>query len=78
MNILRGICTAVLAVFLVGFGVCGAYGAFGGVASFFESSHEGRAFAPILLIAGLLGFAIAWGCWKAIASLWHKPEPPAE
>ena len=77
MNVLRGISTAVLAVFLVGFGVCGAYGAFSGLAAFFQS-HEGRAFAPILLIAGLLGFAIAWGCWKAIASIWRKPEPPAE
>jgi hypothetical protein len=76
--VMRGICTAVLAVFLVGFGVCGASGTFAGLAGFFQNSGEGRGFAPVLLIAGLLGFAIAWGCWKAIASLWRKPEPPAE
>jgi hypothetical protein len=75
---MRGLATAVLAVFLVGFGVCGAYGAFGGVGAFFQTSGEGRGIAPVLLIAGLLGFAIAWGCWKAIASIWRKPPPPAE
>jgi hypothetical protein len=76
--VLRGIVTAVLAVFLVGFGVCGAYGAFNGVAAIFQTSREGLGFAPVLVIAGLLGLALAWGCWKAISSLWRKPEPPAE
>lgn len=78
MIVLRGIFTAFLAVFLVGFGVCGAYGAFGGLAAFFQNAGEGRGIAPVLLIAGLLGLAIAWGCWKAIASLWRKSGPPAE
>jgi hypothetical protein len=76
--VLRGIVTAVLAVFLVGFGVCGAYGAFNGVAAFFQRSGKGVGFAPVLVIAGLLGLGLAWGCWKAISSLWHKPEPPVE
>jgi hypothetical protein len=75
--VLRGIVTAVLAVFLVGFGVCGAYGAFNGVSAYFYTSPEARAYAPILVIAGLLGLGLAWGCWKAISSLWRKPEPPA-
>ena len=78
MIVLRGIFTAFLAVFLVGFGVCGAYGAFGGLAAFFQNSGEGRGIAPVPVVAGLLGLAIAWGCWKAISSLWRKPEPPAE
>ena len=78
MIVLRGIFTAFLAVFLVGFGVCGAYGAFGGLAAFFQNAGEGRGIAPVLLIAGLLGLGLAWGCWKAIASIWRKSPPPAE
>jgi hypothetical protein len=77
-TVLRGIATAVLAFFLIGFGACGAYGTFGGVATFFDGAGEGRGIGPILIIAGLVGFAIAWGCWKAIASIWRKPGPPAE
>jgi hypothetical protein len=76
--VLRGIFTAFLAVFLVGFGVCGVYGTFASVSGLFQTSGEGRGFALALLVAGLLGLGLAWGCWKAIASLWHKPEPPAE
>ena len=78
MIVLRGIFTAFLAVFLVGFGVCGAYGAFSGVGAFFQHSSDARVFAPVLVIAGLLGLALAWGCWKAIASLWRKSGPPEE
>ena len=77
-TVVRGFVTAVLAVFLVGFGLCGAYGTFGGMTAFFQSSGEGRGIAPILVIAGLIGLALAWGCWKAIADIWRKPGPPAE
>jgi hypothetical protein len=75
-TLVRAVVTAILSVFLVGFGLCGAYGMFGGVAVLFETSSEGRGIAPLLAIAGLVGLVIAWGCWKAIAGIWRKPGPP--
>lgn len=77
-TVVRGFVTAVLAVFLVGFGVCGAYGSLVGIGALLENSSEGRAFAPVFVIAGLIGLALAWGCWKAIAGIRRKPAPPAE
>ena len=77
-TVVRGFVTVVLAVFLVGFGVCGAYGSLAGISAFVENSREGRAFAPLFVIAGLIGLALAWGCWKAIAGIRRKSKPPAE
>jgi hypothetical protein len=71
-NFARGLLAVILSVLLVGFGICGAYGTFGGLAGMFGPPGEGRAFAPVLIGAGLLGLAIAWICWKLVAGLWRK------
>ena len=77
-TLVRAVVTAILSLFLVGFGLCGAYGTFGGIAAFVQSAGEGRGIAPILVIAGLIGLALAWGCWKGIAGIWRKPGPPGQ
>jgi uncharacterized membrane protein len=74
-NFARGLLAVILSVLLVGFGICGAYGTLGGVANLFDHSSEGRAFAPVLIGAGLLGLAIAWICWKLVTGLWRKRPP---
>jgi len=76
-NIARGVLTLFLCVVLVGFGVCGAFGTFGGLASLFGQPGEGAmAILPIGL--GLVGLGIAWVCGMAIASLWRKRRPAGE
>jgi hypothetical protein len=74
-NIARGVLTLILCFVLVGFGVCGAFGTFGGIASLFDHSSGDSAVAPMLIGLGPVGLAIAWGCWKAVASLWRKRPP---
>jgi hypothetical protein len=74
---LRAILTAVLSVLLVGFGLCGAYGTFGGVLGLLGAG-EGRPFAVLFMVCGLVGLGIAWVCWKAVGGIWRKPGPPAE
>ena len=73
---LRAILTTILSVLLAGFGLCGAYGTFGGVSSMFGGMREGKAFAGLFIACGLIGLGIAWLCWKAIARIWRKPAPP--
>lgn len=68
----RAILTALLCALLVGFGVCGAYGTFGGLSGALGGPGEGRALFPLLLGCGLAGLAIAWLCWRAIAALWRR------
>ena len=77
-NLARGILTVFLGMLLVGFGICGAYGTLGGLGGLFESSAEGRGFAPVLIGAGLLGLAIAWICWKVVTALWRKRPATGE
>jgi hypothetical protein len=45
-NFARGLLTLLLSILLVGFGICGAYGTFGGLASFFGASSEASGAAP--------------------------------
>ncbi|WP_198116204.1 hypothetical protein [Massilia rhizosphaerae] len=71
----RGLLTVILSVMLVGFGVCGAYGTFGGLAGVFGPRGEGSDFAPMLIGFGLVGLGIAWICWLAVADLWRKRPP---
>lgn len=77
-NLARGVLTVILSVLLVGFGICGAYGTFGGLADLVGGSGEGRGAAPILIGCGLLGLAIAWICWTLVADLMRKRPPGAE
>jgi hypothetical protein len=77
-NIARGVLTAFLCVVLVGFGLCGAYGTFGGFVSLFARPGEGSGLGPILIAFGVVGLGIAWGCWKTIAVLWRKRPPTGE
>ncbi len=74
-TLVRAVLTAILSLFLVGFGLCGAYGTFGGLVS---SVGARNADSLLFLIPGLMGLGIAWVCWKAIAGIWRKPGPPAE
>lgn len=74
---MRGILTAFLAVFLVGFGLCGAYGTIGGLANA-VGGGEAAGMALLFVLPGLVGIGLAWLCWKAIASIWRKPAAPAE
>jgi hypothetical protein len=45
-NFARGLLTLLLSILLVGFGICGAYGTVGGLASFFGASSEASGAAP--------------------------------
>jgi len=71
IKILRGLLIAVLCVALVGFGVCGAFGMLGGVASMFESSKD-NSLQNTMIVCGVLGLAVAWVAWLAIAALWRR------
>ena len=75
-RILRGLLIAILCVVLVGFGVCGAIGTFGGVVSLFETSRDGS-MGNTMIVFGVFGLAVAWGAWKAIAALWRRRRPGA-
>ena len=74
-NFARGLLTLLLSILLVGFGICGAYGTFGGLASLFGGSGEASGVAPVLIGAGMLGLAIAWICWKVVTALWRQRPP---
>jgi hypothetical protein len=76
-NFARGLLTVILSVMLVGFGVCGAYGTFGGLAGMFGPPGEGSGLAPMLIGFGLAGLGIAWLCWLEVFRLWRK-RPPGE
>jgi hypothetical protein len=78
-NLARGLLTVILSMFLVGFGICGAYGTFGGLAGLFDhSTAEGGGFGPVMIGFGLVGLVIAWVCWMVIAALWRKHAPAGE
>jgi hypothetical protein len=77
-NVARGILTLILCVVLVGFGVCGAYGTFGGLFELVRGAGEAGGFAPMLIGFGLVGLGIAWVCWKAVAGLWRTRPPGTE
>jgi hypothetical protein len=64
-NALRWLGIAILSVFLVGFGLCGAAGVVGGL----QGSLG-------IVLLGLLGLLIAWLCWRAIVDLWRGRKPP--
>jgi hypothetical protein len=64
-NALRWLGIAILSVFLVGFGLCGAAGVF--------YSLQGEL---MLLFFGLVGLVIAWIVWRAIVDLWRGRRPP--
>jgi hypothetical protein len=71
----RVLLTLILCVLLVGFGLCGAYGTFAGLlGGVRRNSPDGLLF----LVPGAIGLGIAWLCWKAVARLWRKPQPPSE
>ena len=75
--IVRGVLTIFLCMVLAGFGVCGAYGTFGGLAGLFGHPDQwGAAF--MLTGLGLVGLGVAWLCWMAIAGLWRKRPPAGE
>jgi len=68
----RVLLIGILCVLLVGFGVCGAYGA---VIGLMGSIGPKQFDVELFLICGGLGLAIAWLCWKAIVGLWRLPPP---
>jgi hypothetical protein len=71
----RALLTIIFSVLLVGFGLCGGYGTIAGLLS--GTSRAGPE-GFIFVVPGVMGLGIAWGCWKAIASIWRKPGPPGE
>ena len=65
-----------LGLLVLGFGLCGAFGVVGGVASLFGHSQGGELDgASVFLVPGVIGLAIAFGAWKGIAALLRKPDP---
>lgn len=74
-NIARGILTAILAIGLVGFGLCGAAGTFSGLAGLSSPGPEN--FSSIALVFGLIGLGIAFVCGWIVVRLWRK-RPPAD
>ncbi|MBW8900562.1 MAG: hypothetical protein JF619_21140 [Massilia sp.] len=64
-NALRWLGIAILSVFLVGFGLCGAAGVIG--------SFQG---GLVPFFFGLVGLVIAWGCFAGIVDLWRRRRPP--
>jgi hypothetical protein len=73
-NITRGVLTFFLCVVLVGFGLCGAYGTFGGLADLVGGLLNDSA----VVFFGLVGLGIAWACWRGIVDLWRKRRPPPD
>ena len=66
----RALLAFCLCVLLVGFGICGAYGVFGGLAT----SLEGRVGESLVFfVPAAIGLLVAWVCWKILAGLWRKP-----
>jgi hypothetical protein len=74
--ILRGVLIVILCVVLVGFGVCGAMGTFGGIAGLIDARQSNEV-VPVLIGCGLAGLAVAWGAWKALSALWRRGWPGA-
>jgi len=66
----RALLTVILCICLVGFGLCGAYGVFGGVATV-SGGRVGESL--VFLLPAAIGLAIAWACWKLLGALWRKP-----
>jgi uncharacterized membrane protein len=71
----RVLLTLVLALLLVGFGWCGAYGTFYGLGGVFSGSFYGMAL--FMVVSGALGLLIAWRCGRSIIRLW-RPRPRPE
>ncbi len=71
-NVARGILTVILALALVGFGLCGAFGTFGGIVSMSDSSAESRGIGQLMLWCGLTGLAIAGVCLFFVRRLRRK------
>lgn len=57
-DLFRGTLTLALAVAMIGFGLCGAYGLIGGLSAV-GTSTEGAALAPLMIGCGVIGIAIA-------------------
>lgn len=75
----RAILTVILCIFLVGSGICGAYGVFGGVTTAVAGrGQESLVYSLVFFVPAALGLAIAWGCWKRIGALWRKPPSGAQ
>jgi hypothetical protein len=64
----RGVVVLALLCVLVGFGACGAWGAFGGVVLMFTPG-DSRMFGLMMLVPGLIGLWIAWNGFKEIRAL---------
>jgi hypothetical protein len=75
-KIARAIVVVVLFGTLAGFGLCGAYGTLVGIGTLFDTSAgaEGRGFAPVFIVCGLIGIVIAAACWKPLAAIWRSQK----
>lgn len=74
----RALLTVILCICLVGSGICGAYGVFGGAMTAVAGrGQESLAYALVFFVPAAIGLAIAWGCWKLIGALWRKPPSDA-
>jgi hypothetical protein len=74
----RGLALFVLGWMVLGFGLCGAFGVVGGVASLFGGRNGGElGGASLFLLPGLLGLAIAFGAWKGMKALLRQPRTPS-
>ncbi len=74
---LRGLAIGMLVLFVGGFGVCGAWGTVVGVASLVGGSGEERGYAPIFVVLGGLGLAIAIGLGWLFRRLTRPGVAPA-
>jgi tellurite resistance protein TehA-like permease len=71
----RALATLFLCVLLVGFGVCGALGTINGASAVVGSGAWGM--GALLIVMGVVGLLIAWGCVTTIRDLWRE-RPPTE
>jgi len=58
----RVLALVALVVLVAGFGLCGGAGTVMGLVGLRETSAEARAYAPLFLVPGLLGLAVASLC----------------
>jgi hypothetical protein len=71
MRALRALLMYVLALLMVGTGMCGAMGV---VVGLLGGARE----SSVFLVYGAVGLLVAWGCWAGMAAIRRARARPGE
>lgn len=76
----RGVALGVMGLWVAGFGLCGGFGTYAGLASYFsaKAGSEGRAYAVVFLVPGLIGLALALGGLWLLRKYRRNPAAPTD